>query len=353
MKKMRSMAVLAVAFVLFSITAAAQGTVQLPAVGLPPQPAAQTSDDTPLLTALQKVAQTPEASQPVSPQDQQIESQINAAVAQSKGANKEQAKSILRNLSAAGVATTAGAHAAYEYALLLDEVPAVLDGLRVILEQNPASPYASMAALRIGELASTIDKDDVALQGYRTYLARRPQAADARAVQFRVADSFRQLKRYSEAIAEYQRLIDQAPADPEMAPKAQDRMAASYMAIGRYDQAIQVIERLLHSFPRYANLPVVMLNEGLCLEQQGMRKDALLRYGELKRFFPSSNEAELAEARMADLKRPLMQANAWRAQKSPAPQLTPIQSAMTPSVAAPRPVPPMVNRFSGGTPPAQ
>lgn len=261
------------------------------------------------------------------------------------------ATSILQQVSTTPEAASAqdtAAEAAYQAALQQNQAPNIIRGLLELCRNYPASPKSSEACMQIAKFSEMINRFDLSVMAYQAYIKRRPQSPDALQALLRLGDALRKTGKHDEAVQCYQQVIQRDTAQ-QMALVAQDGMAQSLMAQKKYKEAVDQLEALLKNLRSvygedlrgYSNLSVVLLNEGLCLEELGRNREAMRRYGELRKILPQSREAELAQSRLEDLSRPLF---------SGRPAASPV-NAVTPSVAPPAgPNPGMRNHFEGQAP---
>lgn len=262
----------------------------------------------------------------------------------------DQAESILRQISNAPERTSdqdAAAKAAYDAALAQNQVPAILRDLLSLLQTYPNSSWSTEACLQIARFAGMNNRQDLAVLAYRAYLLRRPPSTQTADVRLLLGDALRRVERYEEAIREYQTVMRQDTSG-QVAATAQDGMAASLMALARYEEAVAEIESLLQALQArpgqdirsYPNLPVLLLNEGLCLEELGRYQEAVNRYGTLRELLPDSKEAELAQARLYDLSRPILSISTGTAGATGT-----IAAQPAPNASVNRLSPGMTNRF--------
>lgn len=123
----------------------------------------------------------------------------------------------------------------YEYASTLDKLGKTAESAAVIqrlLQQSPASTYASEANFRLAEEAFVGQRYREAIAGYQAVLTGLdtshrfwPQA------QYQLAWAFYRSGRFEEALAPFQRLIDHLNAKPELSRSEQLRLEDSYRTL--------------------------------------------------------------------------------------------------------------------------
>jgi len=293
----------------------------------------------------------------VPPVAQPMTNAIPAAQAPAAAAiDMAQAQAIFQRVTASTEAASgqdAAAQQLYQAALQQTQVPLILRGLMNVLATYPASPVATETCLQVAKWAETDSQFGLAVPAYNAYLQRRPQAHDARR---RLADAMRKMNRHDEAISQYQAVIQQDASPNSL--MARDGLSSSLMAQKRYREAVDQIELLLRKIREvhgedlraYPNLPVLLLNEGLCLEELGQYQHAVKRYGELKRAVPASKEAELAQARLDDLSRPLFSSATYMPRPAASVTATPMAATPVQPPYAAQPTPGMSNQFENTAP---
>jgi tetratricopeptide (TPR) repeat protein len=115
-------------------------------------------------------------------------------------------------------------------------------GYVTFLEQNPSHPNAQLARERLAEVLAEMGRSYDAIAEYENL---NPQdSAERRRIRLRIADLYFAQRNYSQALTEYEKVIEKAPYD-ELSEQAYLREASVYhLERGQYQQALPVYQKL-------------------------------------------------------------------------------------------------------------
>ena len=110
------------------------------------------------------------------------------------------------------------------------------------LEQNPSNPDAPLARERLGEVLGEMGRSYEAIAEYENL---NPQNEDERRrIRLRIADLYFAQRNYSQALTEYEKVIEKVPYD-EMSEQAYLREASIYhIERSQYQQALPIYHKL-------------------------------------------------------------------------------------------------------------
>ena len=110
------------------------------------------------------------------------------------------------------------------------------------IEQNPSNPNAQLARERLAEVLGEMGRSFEAIAEYENL---NPQdAGERRRIRLRIADLYFAQRNYSQALTEYEKVIEKVPYD-ELTEQAYLREASVYnIERGQYQQALPVYEKL-------------------------------------------------------------------------------------------------------------
>jgi tetratricopeptide (TPR) repeat protein len=110
------------------------------------------------------------------------------------------------------------------------------------IEQNPSNPNAQLARERLAEVLGEMGRSFEAIAEYENL---NPQdASERRRIRLRIADLYFAQRNYSQALTEYEKVIEKVPYD-ELSEQAYLREASVYhIERGQYQQALPVYEKL-------------------------------------------------------------------------------------------------------------
>jgi tetratricopeptide (TPR) repeat protein len=110
------------------------------------------------------------------------------------------------------------------------------------LEQNPSNANAQLARERLAEVLGEMGRSFEAIAEYENL---NPQdASERRRIRLRIADLYFAQRNYSQALTEYEKVIEKVPYD-ELSEQAYLREASVYhIERGQYQQALPVYEKL-------------------------------------------------------------------------------------------------------------
>jgi len=112
---------------------------------------------------------------------------------------------------------------------------------REFLEQDPANPKAYTARERLAGVLAELGRSYEAIAEYENLNSQ--DQAERRRIRLLIADLYYNHKNYSQALTEYEKVIEKAEFD-ELSEQAYLREAAIFNARSQYRQALEVYQRL-------------------------------------------------------------------------------------------------------------
>ena len=110
------------------------------------------------------------------------------------------------------------------------------------IESNPTNPNAQLARERLAEVLGEMGRSFEAIAEYENLNLQ--EASEHRRIRLRIADLYFAQRNYSQALAEYEKVIERVPYD-ELSEQAYLREASVYhIERGQYQQALPVYEKL-------------------------------------------------------------------------------------------------------------
>jgi len=129
---------------------------------------------------------------------------------------------------------------------------------------------------------------DAALAAFERHLkSDSPRTGDAR---YFTASSHARQGEYSQAIAEYDKIIRSLPKDKRV-PDAYFGKAAAYAALGKLDDAVAVYKKFVAAFPESDRADDALWNAALLLDRAKRYGDAADLYEELQAKYPTRERA--------------------------------------------------------------
>ncbi|HEX5736804.1 MAG TPA: tetratricopeptide repeat protein [Blastocatellia bacterium] len=112
---------------------------------------------------------------------------------------------------------------------------------REFIEQDPANPKAYAARERLAGVLADLGRSYEAIAEYENLTPQDP--AERRRVRLLIADLYYNQKNYSQALTEYEKVIEHTEFD-DLSEQAYLREATIYNARSQYRQALEVYQRL-------------------------------------------------------------------------------------------------------------
>lgn len=110
------------------------------------------------------------------------------------------------------------------------------------IESNPTNPNAQLARERLAEVLGEMGRSFEAIAEYENLNLQ--EASEHRRIRLRIADLYFAQRNYSQALTEYEKVIERVPYD-ELSEQAYLREASVYhIERGQYQQALPVYEKL-------------------------------------------------------------------------------------------------------------
>jgi len=121
-----------------------------------------------------------------------------------------------------------------------------------IVKENPNSTIGLQALWRASMTRTLfLNQQDVALQGFETFLERASSSELAPEAQKEIGDIYyNKLNQYSKAIDVYQRMIDSKKFSPDDEAMFLFRIARAYFLTGRLKKAIEIEESFSSRYPK-------------------------------------------------------------------------------------------------------
>jgi tetratricopeptide (TPR) repeat protein len=115
------------------------------------------------------------------------------------------------------------------------------------LEQDPSNPNAPVARERLAEVLGELGQSYEAIAEYENL--NPADETERRRIRLRIADLYFSQKNYSQALTEYEKVVEKVPYD-ELSEQAYLREASIYhISRGQYQLAIPVYQKLASSSP--------------------------------------------------------------------------------------------------------
>ncbi len=114
--------------------------------------------------------------------------------------------------------------------------------------------------------------------------------------QFYMGNSYFNLGDYNNAIKAYLKFIDKYKSEEEMLPLVYQKLASAYIKTGKGDEAVKTLESLA-KFKDGIFKDTALILEARYYESAGKNEDAMKKYKELVRDFPSSTWGAEAKAK--------------------------------------------------------
>jgi soluble lytic murein transglycosylase len=132
---------------------------------------------------------------------------------------------------------------------------------------------------------------DAAIEAFRRHLqSDSPRAGDAH---FYIASAYARKGAYSQAIAEYDRIIKTLPKDKRVADAYLGK-AAAYAAFGKLDDAVAVYKKFVAAFPEHALADDALWRAALLLDRVKRHGDAADLYEAVQAKYPARERASEA-----------------------------------------------------------
>jgi tetratricopeptide (TPR) repeat protein len=116
------------------------------------------------------------------------------------------------------------------------------DHYNAFLEKNPSNPNSQLARERLAEVLGEMGRSYEAIAEYENLSPR--DSGERRRIRLRIADLYFAQRNYSQALTEYEKVIEQVPYD-DLSEQAYLREASIYhIERGQYLQALPVYQKL-------------------------------------------------------------------------------------------------------------
>jgi len=178
--------------------------------------------------------------------------------------------------------------------------------LRLILDRYPEAPAATEALWRIGEISFIVGDFAECITATRAFRQRGKDIVRLQRADVQIALALQGLGRYDEADQAFRALRAAHPTLAD-APQVLDGHADTLMALGRFGEADGLLEQIERHYPSYEFMAKVLMHRGLTSEMLGRPEAARDLYLRTLQRFPRSLEAPLAERRLVDVARSILE----------------------------------------------
>lgn len=221
---------------------------------------------------------------------------------QKKGLFLDAAKSfeeVLANAAADPAIIPTAAYQAGEARLELKEfAPAAVHYDRAVKAPGATDDIREQATLRLGECYGLTNRWPDSDRVFREFAQKFPQSQFLRRSQLGLGWALENLKRYPEAIVEYQKAVAATAPEPpkdETAARSQFQIGECHIALKEFDKAIgELVKVELHyGFPQWSSK--ALLETGNALTAKGDEASAIERFNEVIQRYPATAEATVAK----------------------------------------------------------
>jgi len=159
---------------------------------------------------------------------------------------------------------------------------------KVAADGSAENTYRAMACVIAGDAALRINKPQEAVKAFQAHLQLGPGEPERAETMLRLADAFRSMKNYAEALKYY----GQIPAESPLAPAALEGAARSLLMLGKYDEALAKAAQLAKNYPDSPLVDSSLQVAGFCYYEKKDYPRAAAVLAKLLHDFPKSTFAE-------------------------------------------------------------
>ena len=191
----------------------------------------------------------------------------------------KEARDVLRKFAAENRQSPNIGQARYrigECSYLMDDVQSARTELEAFVRDYPNDPLREHALPYLGDAQLRLNDAAAALKMFDQSIEKFPTGALIEDAKFGRARSLESLKRYDDAIREFQEIA--ARKDGIRAADAQFHLGASYFEREQFDDAIAAYTAIAKDFPQSPLVPAAQLNAGYALYKAGRFRDAAQQF---------------------------------------------------------------------------
>jgi len=161
-----------------------------------------------------------------------------------------------------------------------------IKAFQALIAAHPQSPRVPATLYRIGQIyQEQLKLPTRAIENYRKYIEDYPKGAKAKEARFLIAQTYAQQGDSSQAIKEYQLVLNRYPKDNKLSPSAQLAIGSLYEQEGKWDQALGEYGKVKRDFP--GTLPALRVPLHIASYYQEKKKtgEAKKAYGEARAYY--------------------------------------------------------------------
>ena len=159
---------------------------------------------------------------------------------------------------------------------------------KIAADASADNSYRAMACVISGDAALRINKPEQAVSAFQAHLQLAPAEPERSETLLRLADAFRSMKNYAEALKHY----GQIPPGSNLEPTALEGSARSLLMLGKYDEALAGAAKLAKEHPNSPLVDSALQVAGLCFYEKKDYARAAATLAKLLDDFPKSAFAE-------------------------------------------------------------
>ena len=163
-----------------------------------------------------------------------------------------------------------------ECSYLMDDLQTARTELEAFVRDYPNDPLREHALPYLGDAQLRLNDAAAALKMFDQSIEKFPSGALIEDAKFGRARSLESLKRFDDAIREFQEIA--AKKDGIRAADAQFHLGASYFEREQFDDAIEAYTAIEKDFPQSPLVPAAQLNAGFALYKSGRFRDAAQQF---------------------------------------------------------------------------
>lgn len=172
---------------------------------------------------------------------------------------------------------------------------------RQVLEKYPKSPLVERTMLLMG--LSSLDRGDYlgTLRLLQAHIQQRPQSPNKEIAQFAIAEAYLKISRFEETKAIYTEIENNSTSEKSRVRAAYRRGDASFQQ-KKYGEAIAEYQRVLQKYPKFEEeYPNAYYNQASALFSNGEYKKSLEMYREFLKRYPTRTESGYAMTRIGEI----------------------------------------------------
>lgn len=267
--------------------------------------------------SVNEILQTPEPSTTPSPtpspSPEDIQRQIDAQLVKKlEGVQKlldrgreTEAKKILADVSAQNPDSKIAPQALYLLGRLESNIPEAIKILKDLIARYPNTVWSGLSYYKLSEYYFF-------LGNYAETEANLAQYVNLKLdVQFRekalrnLSAAQVKLHKFEEAKSSIDQLWNEF-SDTKSDPSILESYGEIMMDLNKYKDAVEIFSKVISNYPSYSFISRVYLSKGFCLESLNDNESAIEIYSEITTSFPQTIEADLANLRLSDLRKPII-----------------------------------------------